>query len=114
MNSFTIADLAMITAGLTGAREQVAGSEEISLRGPGKTDRKRFIFKDNRLIGFALVGNVASAGVLTSLVTKAVDVAKIKNQIIGGVYDFASIVPLIKENREKFSEPEYQEVLNFF
>ena len=111
MNSFTVGELALISCGLTGAREKVEGSEEIILKGPGKTDRRRFILKDNRLVGFALVGNVANAGVLTSLVTREVDVGNVKDQIISGRFDFPFMLPLVKENQDKFTEPEYQEVL---
>ena len=114
MNSFVVGDLAMITCGLTGAREEVPGSEELSVKGPGRLDRKRFVLKDNCLVGFALVGNVAHAGVLTSLVTKGVDVSSVRNQLLAGQYDFASLLPLVARNRQAFSEPEYEEVLGFF
>jgi len=112
MNSFVIGDLALISCGLTGAREQVEGAEEILLKGPGKGLSRRFVFKDDRLVGFALVGNVANAGVLTSLVVKQVNVAAVRDQIIAGKYEFPFMVPLIMQNREKFTEPEYEEVLS--
>ena len=112
MNSFVIGDLALISCGLTGAREKVEGSEEVLLKGPGKGLSKRFMFKDSRLVGFALVGNVANAGVLTSLVVKQADVAKAREQIIAGKYEFPFMLPLIMKNRDKFTEPEYEEVLS--
>lgn len=114
MNSFVIGELAMISCGLTGAREGVPGSEEISVKGPGPQDRKRFILKDNRLVGFVLVGNVAHAGVLTSLVTRGVDASEIKDRLVSGKYDFSTVLPLVRKNRAAFSEPEYDEVLSFF
>ncbi|MCK4601116.1 MAG: FAD-dependent oxidoreductase, partial [Phycisphaerae bacterium] len=112
MNSFTIGELALISCGLTGAREKTEGAEELAFKGPGGRQSRRFIIKDNRLVGFALVGNVANAGVLTSLVAKGVDITKVRDQIISGEYDFAFVLPLIKENPDKFTEPEYQEVLS--
>jgi len=113
MNSLTFKNIAIISCGLTGLREKIEGGEEISIRGPGKRDCKRFILKDNRLIGFSLVGDIAHAGVLTSLATKEINIEKIKELFISGKYNFANMLPLIKENREKFKEPEYDEVLAF-
>ena len=113
MNSFTIGDLPMISAGLTGAREEIPGAEEVISKHPMKRTSRRFVFKDGRIVGFALVGDVAHAGVLTSLVTRGIDVSKVRDQIVFGNYDFASMLPLIRENQERFSEPEYEEVLAF-
>lgn len=112
MNALSICDLSLIACGLTGARDKVEGAETISVSS-GKRDFKRFILKDNRLVGYVLVGNVAHAGVLTSLVKKGINIEKIKGQLTSGKYDFASVFGLIQENQEKFNEPEYQEVLAF-
>jgi len=111
MNSFTIGQLRLITCGLTGAREEIEGAEEITTTGPGKNDGRRLVLKDNRLVGFALVGDVRHAGVLTSLVTRGLDLSSVKDGIVAGRYDFASIVPFIRDNQATFTEPEYQEVL---
>jgi len=114
MNSIKVDDLALISCGLTGAREKVEGGEETTVKGPREMDYKRFVLKDNCLVGFSLVGNVAHAGILTSLIIKEINVEKIKDQFISGKYDFPSMLPLIRENKEKFNEPEYEEVFLFF
>jgi len=114
MNSFTVGELCLITCGLTGAREEIEGAEEITTTGPGKNDGRRFVVKDNRLVGFALVGDVRHAGVLTSLVTRGVDVSGIKDEIITGRYSFSTILPLVRDNPGKFTAPEYHEVLGSF
>ena len=114
MNAFVIGELAMISCGLTGAREEVPGAEEVIVKGPGELDRRRFVFKDGRVVGFVLVGNVTHAGVLTSLVTRGVDVTEVRDQLVAGRYDFASILPLIRRDRAAFIEPEYEEVLKSF
>ncbi|MDH7499019.1 MAG: FAD-dependent oxidoreductase, partial [candidate division NC10 bacterium] len=113
MNSLKIEELGLMCCGLTGARERVEGSEEILLRGAGKWDYKRFVFKDDRLIGYVLIGDVSHGGVLTSLVCRQVDVGRVKRQFWSGKYDFASMLPLIRENKESFAQPEYREVLAF-
>jgi len=113
MNSLKIDGLGLMCCGLTGVRERVEGSEEIILRGPGKWNYKRFVLKEDHLIGYVLVGDVAYGGVLSSLVCRQVELGKFREHLCGGRFDFASILPLIKENRETFAEPEYQEVLAF-
>jgi len=114
MNAFVIGKLALISCGLTGAREEVDRSEQITIKGPSETDCKRFILKDNRIVGFVLVGNVAHAGVLSSLVINRIDISKVKDLLLAGRYDFPSMLPLIRDNRDKFNQPEYQEVFSFF
>jgi len=114
MNSFVLGGLGIITCGLTGAREKVEGAEEILVKGPGKTDSRRLVIKDGRLVGFALVGKVANAGVLASLVRKEVRVDPVKDRLVAGEFDFASLFPVIRGNPDKFKEPEYQEVFSFF
>jgi len=114
MNSFKIGHVPLISCGLTGAREEVEGSETVKVKGPGKYEHKRFIFKDGCLVGFALVGKVDNAGILTSLVTRGINVSKVKEHIIAGRFDLPTMLPLIMENKEKFKELEYQEVFEFF
>jgi len=114
MNSIAVGDIALISCGLTGVRDKVDGGEELTVKGPGKWDCKRFVLKDGKLVGYVLVGNVAHAGVLTSLVRKEIGVESIKQQLLLSKYDFASILPLVKQNRNRFTEREYREVLAFF
>jgi len=114
MNSFVLGGLSLISFGLTGAREKLEAAEEVTRKGPGESECKRFVFREGRLVGFALVGKVDNAGVLGSLVRKGVDLEDVRERIIAGEYDFASMFPVIRANAEKFQEPEYQEVFGFF
>jgi len=52
--------------------------------------------------------------VLAPLVRKRLDVGNAKNRIVNGEYDFGSVFDLVKEPPDRFTEPEYQEVLNVF
>jgi len=113
MNSINLYGLPMISCGLTGARDAAPGAEVVSVKGPGARQSRRFVLKDNCLVGFALVGAVEHAGVLTSIVRKGVDIAEVKDQVLSGRFDFASLYPFLKKNRERFDEPEYEEVFAF-
>ncbi len=111
MNSFSIGDVSLISCGLTGARERVEDAEEIIDNRPKEKQVRRFIIRDGVLLGFSLVGEVAHAGVLTALVVKQVNIESVRDLLAVGKYDFSSLLPLIKANRDKFFEPEYKEVL---
>jgi nitrite reductase (NADH) large subunit len=113
MNAVGVYDHAMISCGMTGARDVVEGGEETAVNGPGEREFRRYILRDNRLVGFVLAGQVAHAGVLTALVRKQVDIGEYKEGILAGRYDFSSLYPLIKEQPEAFNEPEYREVASF-
>jgi len=75
-------------------------------------DRKlyrKLVFKDEKLVGAVLVGNVDYAGVLTNLMRKHVDVTSIKEKLIAGQFDFGVASTLIREQAERFQEQEYNE-----
>jgi NAD(P)H-nitrite reductase large subunit len=70
----------------------------------------KLIFKENLLVGAVLMGKVDSAGVLSNLMRKRVAVSSIKDDLISGRYDFARVLPLMRERAEIFHEPEYREL----
>jgi NAD(P)H-nitrite reductase large subunit len=71
---------------------------------------RKLVFKDERLVGAVLLGNVDNAGVLANLMRKQVDVSSIKDDLLQGYFDFARVAPLIRLQAEKFTESEYQEI----
>lgn len=113
MNSLVLGGLSLITCGLSGLRDQDEYMEKIIVAdGPGKPVKnlKKFLFKDGRLVAFALLGDVSNAGVLNLLLRKEVDISEIRNKIISGRYDFAAVLPVLLKNRDKFTEPEFEQV----
>jgi nitrite reductase (NADH) large subunit len=113
MNSFVLGDMPIISCGMTGAREETDGAETITFQHPASGAYKRFTVKNDRLIGYVLIGNVAHAGVLTSLVTRGVPVDSVIPDLKKGKTDLGSLLALISKYRDKFSEKEYKEVLSF-
>jgi NAD(P)H-nitrite reductase large subunit len=110
MNAFHIADTWLVSCGLTGLRENKENIEQFFIRDENNKNYKKFIFKENRLIGYALLGNILNAGVLTLLIRKQINLLKVKNQILEGRYDFSSLIPFMMENKECFTEPEFIEI----
>jgi len=114
MNAFHIAGTWLVSCGLTGLRDTKEDTEKYFLLDRKKNNYKKFIFKDNQLVGFALIGNILNAGVLNLLMRKKINLGNTKDQLLAGKYDFSSMIPCIMENKERFNEPEFREVLDSF
>jgi len=93
MNSIGFWGLHMMTAG-TYAND--GGAEMIEEKGENSV--KRFFIKDNKLIGFIIIGDVKSAGIYTNLVRNQTDLTE---------FDFTSLIknpnllPFSEKNRRK-------------
>lgn len=112
MNAFHIAGTWLVSCGLTSLRDTNKDAEKFFLIDKNKNNYKKFIFRDNRLIGFALIGNILNAGVLNLLMRKKINLENTKEQLLSGRYDFSSLMPCIMDNKERFNEPEFRDVLD--
>ena len=108
MNSVQFLDLPVISAGLAGLREKKYDEEIIQK--PSRWAYKRVLLKEGRIVGFVLVGEIQQAGLLRLLMSKRVDVSRLKDSLLDKHFNFAKVLPLILEQPEKFPEPEYQEL----
>jgi NAD(P)H-nitrite reductase large subunit len=113
MNSLVLGDLAIVSCGQTGAREEIEGGEEIVHVQPNTGAYKRFTLKDGRIAGYVLIGDVEHAGVLTVLVTKEIPVQTVTHLLRKGIVSFGSLFPLMREHRDRFTEKEFTEVFSF-
>ena len=108
MNSIEFFGLPTISYGITKPKGE--GYEFIVRKNEIKKNYKKLVLKDNKIIGFVLVGDVDNAGVYGSLLKKKIDVLSIKTGLLENNFNFAKILPLIKEHKDKFFEKEYDEV----
>ncbi|MFN3967077.1 MAG: NAD(P)/FAD-dependent oxidoreductase, partial [Endomicrobiia bacterium] len=107
MNSVDFFNLPVITCGVTKRNENI---EVLVTKNERKCIYKKFLIKNGCLIGFVLIGDIQQAGVYNSLVRKKVDITKIKEYLTSPKFDFAKILPLVKDNKDKFFEHEYSEI----
>lgn len=114
MNSLNLLGLPVVSCGLTGVRDKVRGIEKVIIKDKNKRSMNKFVFQNNKLVGFVLIGNIANAGVLTTLVRKEINIDGAKDKILSGKYDLSSVLPVIRKNSEKFNEVEFREVINLF
>ena len=57
------------------------------------------------------MGDIERAGLLKILMEKRVNVSAIRDDLLGPRLDLGFLLPFIAENRERFGEPEMQELV---
>jgi NAD(P)H-nitrite reductase large subunit len=109
MNSVQFFDLPVISAGLAGLRER--DFDEELIRRPSPKVYKRLVLRGDRVVGFVLVGEIESAGIIRSLVAKGINVAGLKDRLLSDTFGFSELIPLIEDHGERFVEREYRELI---
>ncbi|MFH0948162.1 MAG: FAD-dependent oxidoreductase [Elusimicrobiota bacterium] len=112
MNSVEFFGLPTISYGITKSKGD--GYEFIVRKNEIKKNYKKLVLKDNKIVGFVLVGDVDNAGVYGSLLMKKIDISSIKTRLLENNFNFAKILPLIKEHKAKFFEKEYSEIIGLW
>ena len=82
MNSFDFYGVSIIAAGQ--ARAEGEGYEVVTIS-PGENLYRRFVFKDDTLAGYIMVGDTGKAGVLTSLIQEKTPLGKMKDMLKQGI-----------------------------
>jgi len=75
-----------------------------------KNTYRKIVLRDGRIVGAILVGQTQKAGVFTTLLRKRVDVSDYVPLLMSDRLNFADLLPLIKQNAEKFTEIQYREL----
>lgn len=82
MNAVNFFGLSVIAAGFSTAQKD--GDYEVHELSPGKGIYRRFIFKNDHLVGYILVGGTEKAGILTSLIKEQISLGKAKKELVLG------------------------------
>lgn len=110
MNSVDFFGLGCISIGLTKlSKEREEGYGIIA-----KTTKdiyKKFILKDNRIVGAILVGDIQQAGIIGPLIKNKVDISSIKHLLLEDAFDYAKIMPLVVELPQYFRQQEYRDTV---
>lgn len=88
LNSMEIAGIPIISVGVI--RPNGNGYEVITAQ-RGDTYRK-LVFKNNKLVGAILIGNIEGAGVYTALIKRRADVSKLREQMARKLLSYAYLV----------------------
>jgi len=73
---------------------------------------KKLILKNGCIVGAIFVGQTQKCGIMTELLRKQVDVSDFVGVLMGKNLNFMDLVPLLRRNGDKFSEPEFKELMD--
>jgi len=108
-NSIDFFGLPLISCGIT--KPKTKEFEVLVKKDVKKNFYKKIVIKDNIILGFVLIGKIENAGVYRELVRKQVDISLIKHQVLDENFDFSNVIPLINQQRERFKEKEFNEIV---
>ncbi len=94
-NVIRIFDLDVLTAGLVNPPTD-AKYEVLALRDLKRQTYRKLVFKDDYLVGAALVGRVEQGGVLMNTIAGRIPVDKDRTRLLEPGFNYASLVPLRK------------------
>lgn len=98
-----------ISMGMTRAE---AGEEFQEIKKSTKDTYRKLILKDGRIVGAILVGQTQKAGVIGILLKKRIAVSNYIPILMSNNLNFIDVLPLIRRNADKFTEPEYKELMD--
>jgi NAD(P)H-nitrite reductase large subunit len=107
MNSLDIYGLPAVSMGVT--RPNGDGLQEVTRR--TRDTYRKLVLEDGRIVGAILVGQIQKAGFLSTLLRKKVDVSDYVAFLMSDRLNVADLLPLMRQNAEKFTEIEYRELL---
>lgn len=108
-NSVDFFGLPLISCGIT--KPKTKEFEILVKKDLRKNYYKKIVIKDNTIVGLVLIGKIENAGVYRELIRKQVDISLVKQYLLDENFDFSKIIPVIKQQKEKFTEKEYKEII---
>lgn len=109
MNSVDFFGIPCISMGITKFKEEEV-YETISKVHDGAY-YKKFVLKENKIVGMVLVGEIKIAGIVSALIKNKIDISSIKHLLLEDAFDYAKIMPLVSEFKDKFKQEEFQDTL---
>ncbi|MDD5555663.1 MAG: FAD-dependent oxidoreductase [bacterium] len=98
MNAVEFFGLPMISVGVVSPRD--GGYEVHARHDPSRPFYRKLVFREDRLVGLIMAGEIAHAGVLTALIRKRLPLGPAKGEIIAGRIAFPSVLDVVRSNRE--------------
>jgi NAD(P)H-nitrite reductase large subunit len=77
-----------------------------------KESYKKLVLRNGCVIGAILVGHTQKAGLMSMLLKKQVSVADSIPLLMSDRLSFMDLLPILRRNADKFTEPEYKELMD--
>ena len=86
MNSVDFFGLPSISMGITKPKRE----EDYEIISKEAQDKyKKFVLKENRIVGMILVGDIKIAGIVSALIKNRIDISSIKHLLLEDIFDYA-------------------------
>lgn len=93
-NVIRIFDTDVMTSGLVSPSSDDTDIQVMSHIDPKRATYRKLVFREDRLIGFALVNRIEQGGVLTALIRSQQPVAIAKNSLLAPDFNFSKLMPI--------------------
>ena len=108
MNSVDFFGVASISMGITKPKKE----EDYEIISKVQDNiYKKFVLKENRIVGMVLVGDIKIAGIVSALIKNKIDISSIKHLLLEDSFNYAKIMPLIERFPDKFKQEEFQDTV---
>jgi len=104
-----------ISMGVTQAESCAMASAEDEfreIRVRTKDSYKKLVLRNGKIVGAILVGQTQKAGLMSMLLKKQVYVADCIPLLMSDRLGFMDLLPILRRNADRFSEPEYKELMD--
>jgi nitrite reductase (NADH) large subunit len=91
MNALNFWDIPLISFGITTPKSE-APYTVVTYSRPERNIYKKAVIGNNRIKGLILVGGIANAGVLFSLIQNRIDVSSFKNELLNDQFNFGKVI----------------------
>ncbi|HLP61612.1 MAG TPA: FAD-dependent oxidoreductase [Candidatus Deferrimicrobium sp.] len=92
LNSFNVCDISIISIGLTSPKDE-SGYTILTLNQLERNVYKKIVIdKNNHIKGIILLGKIANAGVLLSLIQRKVDVFEFKDELLSDEFNYGTLL----------------------
>lgn len=118
MNSVDFFGLASISMGITKPPLDKLGMAPSEIKRPKVKENyeiisqttecayRKFVLKENRIVGMVLVGDIKPAGIIGILIKSRVDISLIKDTLLDENFNYAKIMPLVEKFKDCFKQEE--------
>jgi NAD(P)H-nitrite reductase large subunit len=102
MNAIEFFGLPVVSLGVYRLKDADASVEELRLSNAKDNLYKKFLIRDNLLIGALLVGNIKNSGVFLRLIREKINVSTLKDKLLSDNFGYPDIMNLVKEKENVY------------
>lgn len=73
---------------------------------------RKLVLKNGKLVGATFVGDIQRAGIMSALLKKQINVREAIPLLMSPNLNFMDLLPLLRRNGDRFTEPEFKELMD--